>query len=435
MDGVDLQAFANVFANSMVIISAGAVCAYLGLNRFFPLRAGSIRLFIAYFLAKATIWSFYDAAFFFGIEGEGIRLSWVVLMAVMSILTYAVVYITWESSILKIALVALLVDSVSGFVTVAALAVTSMLFSGEVVLDYIGYVRPQTFAFVVCQILLFVVLIRILSPIGYFICDFKFKRERLWTAVFLVAIVLAASTRTQAVSDSAVVYVLMAAFAVLLVVPHALWRGRMARRQRMLLARAQALARAYDDSLRNQVSFLTESRQLLDELANRIESVDAGVDDADLSEHMDALRKSCDSLRYGTYSDNPALDVMLVSWESRFATMGVPVEYRIAPLPRGGAQVALAVQALFEWVFRECAIPDSVKKKPYSVPEGLILRVFHSANQQLIELRIFAWKGPHFPRTRISERMPSQALSVREYSEGTCRVVRVIVEEEASWNS
>ena len=435
MDGVSASAFANVFVNNLIVIYAGAVCVFLGLNRFFPLRSGKTWPFWGFFLVKCSLWASFDASSFLGIGGGVLQACWVVVVAVLSIATYAILYAVWESSVLKVGLVSVLVDSLGGFTTVVAMATSNLLFTGEVAFEYVGYLGPRTFATAACQIAIFLPLFKVLSPICRFICDFKFKRERAWTVILMTILVLVASTKTKGIEDSVDAYFMTAILAIMFVAPHVLWRGHMARRQRMILARTKALTQAYDDSLRNQVEFLAKSKQLLDELASRMDAAGHDVDSAAMAEHLKSLRKTCDTLRYGTYSDNPALDVMLVSWEERFRALGVSVEYRIAPMVKSGAQAAFIVQVLFEWVFRECADSSTSKGRRSPAPDKLVLRVFRSANQLLVDFRLSAWTGRRFPRTWVVERMPSQALSLREFGNDQQRSIRIIVEEDSSWKS
>ena len=51
---VDPLAFANVFLNSSIFLSAGIVCAFLMMDTFFE-RRHPIVLFLAYFIAKMQV--------------------------------------------------------------------------------------------------------------------------------------------------------------------------------------------------------------------------------------------------------------------------------------------------------------------------------------------------------------------------------------------
>lgn len=476
MNGIDPMMFASVFANNLIIMYSGAFSAYVGFNRFFPLRQKPAYAFWAFFLLKCAIWAFYDAAFFFGPAGDILQLSQAIVVPVMSIVTYAILYITWDSALLKIGLIAALIDSVGGFGTVTALALSSWLLIGVPATDYVGYIGPQTFVVAIGQFALFLVLIRIISPIGVFIRDFKLKRERLWTIVLMALLTLIASSKTQGVGIGkyfAGVFAVLA-LAVLVLIPFIVWRGQEARRRRTLLARTRALTRIYDESLRDQAEFLTESRSLLDDLSNRIANAKQETGSSHLAEHLSYLQTTCDKLRFGTYSENPAFDVTLVSWKAHFDALDISIEYRIAPLADRGAQAALVVQALFEWVLQEYKLTkrrskiishnidakdgeiaskrDAQPEKPRSKrwvfstnvhskrtiqpkvahPGTIYLRVFRRANQLFIEMRIADWGKLHFPREWVNERMPSGSCHVRDFADGSQKVVRVIVDEDAA---
>lgn len=472
MGGIDAAAFANVFANNLIIIFLGAFVAYAGFNYFLPLRRKHAYAFWAYFLFKCALWGFYDAAFFFGLTDGIIRSSWAVIVPVMSIVTYAILYITWDSALLKTGLIGIIVDSVGGFCAVVMIALSSLLFTGEVVTDYVDYISARTFIVAIGQVVLFVMLIRLFGPVGAFIRDYKFKHERPWTIVLMTLLVFVASGKTQGLGVGGIYSEAfsMLALAVLLLVPHILWRAREARRRHALLARTRTLTRIYDDSLRDQASFLADSRLLLDGLSARITSAEQDAGSLQLAEHLERLRATCNELRFGTYSENPALDVTLVSWKARFDSLGIPVDYRISPLAERGAQASFVVQALFEWVLREFGEPECGSEKDgqsetaamgrnpqpeeprpkrrflfantpvkrrkragAARPVNIRLHVFRRANQLLVEMRVANWGKLSIPHEQVSERLPTSTCYINDYAEGTQKVIRAIVEEEPAW--
>ena len=64
---------------------------------------------------------------------------------------------------------------------------------------------------------------------------------------------------------------------------------------------------------------------------------------------------------------------------------------------------------------------------------ALSLRVFHRANQLMVELKAPGKGDIGTLRTWVSERMPTRAYSLRDSREGGTTTVRLIAEEGLSW--
>jgi hypothetical protein len=206
------------------------------------------------------------------------------------------------------------------------------------------------------------------------------------------------------------------------------------RKEHAYLARSKAIMAQCDEALRSQSSFLTGSRAMLDGLRARITHVQSEGQREDLQRHLDELLAVCNRLRFGTYSDNPALDVVLLSYEQRFTEAGVRVDYQISPLNCNGEHVALNAQALLEWALQGYLRSDDAKNRmPRQDGLGpqLKFRAFRRANQLLFEVLLSTGNG-YMPYVRSSDRLPVSGTVVSEWRKDGMLGARLLVEGGAA---
>ena len=439
MDGVavDPLAFANVFLNSMLLLLGGIACAYLTMSAFFRPRH-SLVVFWVYFLLKMSVVALYDTLAFFGMVGPEALDFGEVLIALFGIFVYIVVYYTWDSSFVKIGLISVAADLLSGLAMALVFVVLALLRGGDLQFDYVGYIDIYSFIRPIGMVSLFWVLLQVAKPIGRELVEREYKHERVFLVLIFVGIVLAATARmTLAQGDDMRLFfgpLALSLFLIPAIAWYVAYEWRRVRRERAYLARSKAIMAQCDEALRNQSSFLAGSRTTLDGLRERITQVEAIGTREDLQHHLDELLLLCDQLRFGTYSDNPALDVVLLGYEHRFNEAGLETHYRISPLDCGGERVALAAQALLDWAFKayeRSAATVKWDKRAVGTASTVGFRAFRRANQLFLEVKLSIGEG-RVPHMRTSDRLPTAGAVVNEWREGNTLGLRLLVEDVAA---
>ena len=430
---VDSLAFANVLFNSLIFLSSGIVCAFLMMDTFFDRRHAPV-LFFAYFLLKMLVVALFDALSFFGISGQDLQTFGEVLIALFGAGAYLMVYYTWDAGVAKLGLISIATDLLAGLAMVLVVSFFSWACDVDA-FQYIGYIDFLTFAQPVLIVATFLVLMQLLKPVFRAIAQHDFKHEWAFTVLIFSNILFGATSRITVGRDEALWFfagplaLAVCVLPVLILFMSSEWRR--VRRQREYLARSKAIMAACDAELRSQSFFLENSRAMLDGLRKRIEQVEVGGARDDLRVHLHALLSTCDRLRFGTYSDIPALDVVLLDYEKRFEGLGLRAKYRIAPLDSDGERVALAAQALLDWAYRVCVrsarIADK-RNRTFEVAPTVDFRVFRRVNQLFFEARVSVGGG-RVPYMRASDKLPMVGTVVRKWSESGTLGMRLLLEE------
>ncbi|MDO4401217.1 MAG: hypothetical protein Q4D27_09775 [Coriobacteriia bacterium] len=419
---VDPLAFASVFLNSFCALCGGIACAFLCMKSLFKQRH-SLAIFFGFFFVKMSAQSVFDAMRWFGLGGDWPDTLGHALVLVLAGIIIFINWYVWESSLLKVGVAGVFADALSAFPMVFSLALVNLLRGEGPFVTYIGPFGPWSLVRPLLMVGAFWILLRLVLPLLRRFVNHDFKYERLWLILFCLFMAFDMSTQLPNVDDSLNVVYSPSYFSAILMLPigllvYVLAKRRMARKRGERLARTRALMAACDDALRDQSAFLESSRKTLDEVANRIDELQAdGVRD-DLARYLNGMRATCDRLRFGTYSDNPALDVVLVNYEERFREAGVTVNYRISPLACAGEQPALSAQALLEWALHMHAGEE---------PVGL--RAFRRANQVLFEIRVPARRARKLSTLLARYRLLAPGATVRAAADGKGLVARALLED------
>ena len=436
---VEPLAFASVFLNSFLLLSGGIACAYLTMSAFCRPRH-SLVVFWLYFILKMTVVAFVDALGFFGIGAQNVLYGGEVLIALFGLFAYAVIYYCWDESFVKVGILSISADLLTGLAMALSFSFTALLRGDMSEPGYIGYLDIFSFIRPVVMVLLFYLLLQLVKPIGRALVERKLTHERIFF-VLIAAIVMTSCTSRLVIGQGDEMRsffgpLLMSMLLIPVLALLVIYEWRRVRKRRAYLASSKALMAQCDETLRNQALFLASSRATLDGLRDRIAYAGENNARGDSQRHLDALLSLCDQLRFGTYSDNPALDVVLLGYEQRFAEAGLQVNYRISPLDCNSEQVALAAQGLLEWAYqayrRSRSRGIAWRGKPTTdAPSTLGFRAFRRANQLFFEVRLSLGSG-RIPYMRISDRLPTAGTVVNELREGNRLGIRLLVEGDAA---
>ena len=432
---VDLLAFASVFTNSLLTMLASVMCGYLTFKAFLRPRH-SLALFFGFFLLKMVTISLFDMLGFLGIASGDVSALGEALIALFGLCVYIVLYYSWDTSFEKVALFGIMADLLTGIALAISFSICSWASTGQVTFGYVGYFEPTSFVRPVLVVAVFWVLLQVIKPIGRVFAEHDFKHRFPLLALVLVNVVVSVTSRLTAPADSlGLLYgpLFLTFFLVPVLALFVVFEWRRVRARRNYLEQSKAIMAACDEALRSQSAFLAQSRAELDGLSARIERVEAQESRGDLQQHLDSLLSVCDHLRFGTYSDNPALDVVLLSYERRFAEVGLPVKYHISPLGDGREQVALAAQSLLDWALQACirGIVGFAREEGAGSSPGMYFRAFRHADRLFLEAKVFAG-GKRIPHMRQSDRVPIMGNLVDERREGNTLAIRMLVGEKAA---
>ncbi|MDO4401047.1 MAG: hypothetical protein Q4D27_08895 [Coriobacteriia bacterium] len=421
MMAIDPLAFASVLLNSFCMLCGGIACAYLCMHAVFEKRH-ALYLFFGYFVMKMLLISACDAMRWFGVGGDWPDTTGQLIISVVNVLVYFLNWYTWKTSLLKAGIAGIFADIISVFPMVFAMAIVNIALGAGPSVSYIGTFGIWSLARPLLMVGIFWVLLQFAMPLLKRFVLASFKHERFWLFLFSLYLAYVFSTQIPNVDSSFNAVYSPTYLLILLVLPavlaYVLVQRHTERKRGERLAHARALMAECDDALRAQSAFLDGSRRTLDELARRIECLQEGGARGDLACYLGDLRAACDRLRFGTYSDNPALDVVLVSYEERFRAAGVAVRYRISPLSCAGEGSALSAQALLEW-----ALQAHEGESPVD------LRAFRRANQVLIEARVPVARQVGLPARLMGWRasVPGAVVHV-DAGDGTL-VARMLLED------
>ncbi|MDO4401045.1 MAG: hypothetical protein Q4D27_08885 [Coriobacteriia bacterium] len=425
----DALMLAGVFLNSFLFLMSSFACAFMAMEAVFPRRRG-LGVFVGYFLIKAIAVSTFDMLHWAGMDGGAVPAAEQGVMAIIGVAVLVVLYHTWDSSPLKLWVMALIMDVIAGLSKSCSLALCQIGFGLPFDLGYIGPFNPVSVLAPVFAAGFFWVLLQLMKPLARSIVTFEFKHERLWLALFIVLFAAMQCWQLMTLgsiflTNFAMVYTLGTVM-IPLVAAFVAVRLHMAGVRSRRLERSRAIMAACDDALRAQSAQMDESRALLDDIAARIGRLEAGAEREGLARYLEELHATCNRLRFGTYSDNPALDVVLANYEERFRAFGVRVEYRVTPLACAGGQAALAAQTLLEWAYG--ALGDGAIR----ASSTLGFRAFRRANQLCFEIRVPLASAGKQPRPKLRGSLLPAGTIVAQGQEGRSLFVRLLVRDNAA---
>lgn len=419
--------YASVFLNSMCLLAGGIACAYLSMNTFFARRHAPY-LFFAYFVLKMFAVATADTMRWFSLGDATTYLICEIIIAMFGVLVITVTYYTWDGSLAKVGLMGMLTDFIAGFAMVGAVLVSNVVFGVGPVLEYAGKLHPASAVSGCLMVVFFLLLLQIAKPLGRAIVNYSFKYERLVLIFVFANIVFSAVSRVSGVQDDTLAdftgpYMMML-FCVPLVIAFIVIRLHEERKRKLYLARCRYLMSACDDAIRSQSLFLEKSRDVLDGLAERIDRVESDATRKDLRRYLDDLQSVCDSLRFGTYSDNPVLDTVLMRYEEIFKAMGMGISFRVSPLSTASERVAIAAQELLEWAARLVSSADGVNGS-----HEVQFRAFRRANKIFLELSAPREHPSVSHQSWLARRLLSGATLVSAKNENGMATVRLMLEE------
>ena len=420
----------SVFLNSLALMAVGACCAYIGLNACFCKRH-STAVFWAYMSTKAIVWSVHDALDLAGMLGGAASVPWDFAIAVFGVLTYIVLYFTWNTSFCKVGFAGVFVDAFSACSLMAAIYVSHILVGAPEVGDYRACLGPGTAIVAVGNLALFQAIVLIAKPVIRWFANYKIVHEKMWAIAFVVIIIFFTFPRMDYAALMAnSVPISFALLIVLLVCLLAYVRQLMRAegKRKELLLRERQLAGEYDRALSEQLEYLDASAVALDAIAVDVAQTTRAIGHDGLASYAAQLDAVCARLRYGVYSDWPALDVVLTSFETAFEARGWKVDYRISPLGSASNQAALVAQSMLGWVMEE--YEGGGKEGPLA----LCLRISRKRNQLVFVLQVPSNRKERFPHRLLEERSIAFQGVLLENDDGSCKTVRALVGEDQPWN-
>ena len=378
--------FVSVVLNSMCFLCSGMACAYLAMSTFFR-RRHSLWLFFTVLTLRMALVALFDVLCWFGWNGDPVPFIFAVVIAVLGVAMFPVNYYSWDTSFLNIGVVGSIADLTSGMAMFGTMFIVNAILGLGPGFNYVGTLQVSTVLVALLWVGLFFLLLQLAKPFGHFVVTHAFKYERVIIFAIIMGIAISSASRfAEPQNDILVSFAatIVAAFAfVSALAVYILVRLRDVKRQQAYLVRSWALMSACDEAMRIQADFLASSRDVLDGMAARIEHVDNAFEREGFRQYLDDMRSTCDSLRFGTYSDNPLLDTVLQHYEKSFSEVGVQVDYRVSPLDAPGEQVALAAQELLAWALRTVAPDEST-----SIARTVRFRAFRKANRLFLEVNV-----------------------------------------------
>lgn len=432
----------SAFLNSVFFMLVGAVVVYVGMSYMFPKRR-SARVFIAYMLLKGLLWSLYDASYVLGTIGELEQLFQVVGTPLLGVLSYVVLYYTWEGDFYKIGLGGFILDIITSVSMTPVFLLADKLFPPLAPLDYRGGLGLATLFRCGGMAALNLLFLYIAKPLFRWFGSYEFVHKNVWQVVVIASIVLA--TLPRMTSDLQVARPILVVFVLagFLLVPFGAYmisRIRVERKRKALLENETRLVEEYVSSIRKQLPFLEESAAQLDVIAAKAAHLKRGVEDEGLKTRVRQLSDLCDRLRYGMYSDTPALDMVLTANAKEFEEAGMQVEYHVSPLGNDANRAALLSQAILSWTLDSC---KATKRQGASSIGASQARDIDRGNKPWIEYKIiregdqlaFILNAPsnrrrRFPKRLLAERAPSFDGAVQETDDGVRKIVRVLALKE-----
>ena len=306
--------------------------------------------------------------------------------------------------------------------------------------EYRGYLGLGGFIRCLGMSALYLVLLFLARPLFKWFSSYEFVHKNIWQTIAVVGIV-AVSLPRMTTNTLATQPVLSAIWlGVLLFIPFVVYfvsRVRVERKRKALLESEVALTEEYARFILEQIEYLERSAVQLDEVASDIAHVQEEIESAFLKKQVAELKDLCNQLRHGSFSDNPALDVVLATYEEEFAKEGLQIDYRVRPLGDAATQAALVAQAMLAWTLGSCKAAmgrDGASRE--SGRDGVTVgedgadvefRIIREGDQLVFMLDAPSNRRRRFSRHILEERVPSFDGMFTEADDGARKTVRALV--------
>ena len=463
-----MSAQLSIFLNSYAFMIMGAIMTCVGMSMGLP-RRHSVGVFVTYMLIKGFLWSLYDVSFMLDTMGTPEYLFQMVGTPTLAVLSYIALYYTWKGEFFRVGLVGFAVDIIMGAAMFPAYLLTDQLFGQPVAFDYRDYLGMSSAVrclMVAGCILLF---LNVARPLFRWLGAHEFSHTNIWQAGVIACVVVATLPRMTTTMQVARPVYAATAIGFLLaasLMGYVFVRLRSERKRQALLEQETRLAANYAQSIREQLANLDEGSAQLDAIAAEIARLQQNAppkdgegssgnnddgnggngesdgEDSPLAAHVQRLRDLCESLRYGTYSDYPALDAALAAFKDEFECAGLKVEYRIPPLDDAAARATLVTQALLTWAleaYGDCGlatppvgktnVSSETETKASAISPDISLRIVRSGNQIAFALDAPSNKKKQFPRQLLEERVVPFEGVVLQTDDGKRKGVHALVTE------
>lgn len=414
----------SIFLNSSAMMVMGATVVYMNMSALFPKRR-SAGVYVSYMLIKGIAWSLYDISYVQGTLGAFEHDFQIIATALFGVLTYIVLYYTWDASIAKIGIGALAGDTLASIATLVIFLLTNALFGTAGSVDYRGYLSVATVFMSAGPIAVYALFLRVFRPIYDWFSAYEFVHQTTWNAIAVawVAVptvfrMLSVDQMQESVASGALLAIVMA----LGLAGHIASRGKEERKRKELLASEVELVKSYNIQIQEQLIILDESAAQLEEISNEIAQIGTGEREAELSDRLASLSYLNNKLRHGIYSDSPALDVILVAAADDMKAYGVMIDFRIPPLKGVTTQAALISREMLAWASQAC---KAEKERSEDAKQTVLFRIVERAGQLIFVLHMPSNRR-RFPKD-ILARCPVQFDGiVEEENSPTRKTVRVL---------
>ena len=427
----------SAFLNSFLFMVMGAIAVYVGLDMMFSKRH-SASVFLVYMLVKGLLWSWYDASFVLGTLGKFEYAFQLLGTPLLGVVSYIVLYYTWKSDFYKIG--GFLVDAIVSVVTTLVFLLADGPFPMVAPFDYRGYFGVGGLVRCAGMLALILVLLRFVRPLFKWFGSYEFVHKNIWQVVVIISIAAATLPRMTTTMQVARPVLIAIICGVLLLTPFVAYmasRMRVEQKRKALLEGEIALVEDYAHTIQGQLEYLEKSAVQIDEVAKEVARVQEGVESAYLNEQIDSLKNLCNHLKYGSYSDNPALDVVLTSYEEEFAKEDLQVDYRVQPLGDGAVRAALVSQGILAWALDSCKAakgrggtfkePSPAAETPCEDGKGIKFRIIREGDQLVFVLTAPSNRRRRFSRSVLEERVPSFDGMFVETDDGVSKSVRALL--------
>ncbi|MBQ9014800.1 MAG: hypothetical protein IJ109_01645 [Firmicutes bacterium] len=390
-------------------------------------RRRGLALWAGYFSAKAVAASFFSAAVYCGMEGSLISSLRILFLLVTAVASYAVLYYTWRTDILRIGVIALVSDFVSGISSLLGSSLTNLIMGRSWQMTFMGMDTPSTLLAGALALLLFSILFRLTRPIIRRIARIEARHRGLVSLVIILMIAaLTMSQLADILSFTIAQFVMLMVFSGVTVFSAVYFARRIPREtsRREALRRQIEMQQAYRISIREQAEELTRRQASLQQIEQRLERLsreDMDQKKAHLGEMQEYLRQ----LQSGTFCDEPVTDAVLTAFAKELGEQGVRVSLRAGSLAGCGGQAAQIAWILLHWA-QEVCLDDGKGRR--SRVDSVTLRIMRCRNQLVFVLELAGEHIPRFPRRHLERAAKGSSVTVEDLRAGGGRKIRAMTE-------
>lgn len=399
---------------------------YLFLRTVFPMRR-SPALWYVYFVIKYVVDAYLWCEMGGGVDAASLGLTFAIWSFVSAVLSFVVVYRSFESDMVSVGSCAVTCDLFGGIVTLASATASNVMWGLPL---ESGYLRPFGLP-VVCECMIAAALYAaISSPVSWLLRMFcrMMRRNRVVWGVAAVCLIAIFVTTTQGVAFSSalendlphsrvvpLMSVLVLAFSAPL-----LLRARENRRREQVVRECAKLASSYDRAVKAQLEEVERDLIALDGHEHVLDALDSR--DADVDLRISDLRRAYVHLSEGAYCNRPALDAVLMAEAQRLRGLGANPAFTVAAVPARSVIPATVCLALLNLACEAAERTDGIEG------EAVELRVRGVGDQVLFRLEVPSRWGALWARRFLSAFDTHGTGLVRERKHGDRRVVLVMCE-------